>query len=147
MKPVMRGHRTPHLKHLKFQYRPHRVMPFVRRDGRLESEYHAKTRIIHEHVFQVSSVGTAIVAGQTRYRILFHHKLERKAKQDLRLKHWNMSEIDARLGNLWPDKGVVRNEQYQGTKAALREQEELMSHMVHSEEDKVQLEIRWSFND
>lgn len=59
-----------------------------------------------------------------------------------------MSEIEARLGNLWPENGAVRHEQYEDTKAALREQKkELMSHAVHSEEDRVLFERFWPFND
>lgn len=59
-----------------------------------------------------------------------------------------MSEIEARLGSLWPENGTVGHEQYEDTKAALRKQKkELMSHAVDSDEDRVLFEKFWPFDD
>lgn len=59
-----------------------------------------------------------------------------------------MTEMEVRLGDLWPENGIVGHEQHENTKAAIREQkEELMSHAVRSEEDREQFERFWPFKD
>lgn len=59
-----------------------------------------------------------------------------------------VDEFKARLGELWPDKGVVRHDQYEDAKIALRElKNEVMEHVVSSEVDRATFEQWWPFDD
>lgn len=59
-----------------------------------------------------------------------------------------MNEFKARLGPLWPDKDAVSHEQYDETKAALRElKAEVIAEFARSEGDRLEFERLWPFDD
>jgi len=59
-----------------------------------------------------------------------------------------MEAMEHNMGDLWPDKGVVRHEDYHAAKEAIRsEKAEIEPHLVGSHEDKIVFEKHWPFDD
>lgn len=59
-----------------------------------------------------------------------------------------MEKFRRRLGELWPDKGVVRHEHYEETKARLRQlKDEALHEYARTEQDKALFELFWPFDD
>ena len=59
-----------------------------------------------------------------------------------------MNKFKARLGPLWPDKDAVSHQNYSEAKAALRELKgEVIAEFARSEEDRLEFEKLWPFDD
>lgn len=59
-----------------------------------------------------------------------------------------MQSLRQSLGELWPDKGVVRPEQYEEVKRLLRQAKtELIDRLAHSEAERIAWEESWPFDD
>lgn len=59
-----------------------------------------------------------------------------------------MQNLRQSLGELWPDKGIVRPEQYDETKRLLKQANaELFDRLAHSETERAEWEESWPFDD
>ena len=58
---------------------------------------------------------------------------------------WNLRQS---LGELWPEKGVVRPDQYDQVKGLLRQAKlEMIDQLTHSEVERIAWEKYWPYND